>query len=240
MPSAPFRNGLLSALTPADRELFRPCLELVELSAGQALAGCHSPPPYGYFLESGLAATVLSSERGQAVEVGLIGREGFVGTPIILHVRQCPRATTVLVSGQAYRIPAESLLGLTEASPGIRSRLLNFVHVFGIQISSTALAHARLQIERKLARWLLMAQDRLGDDLAVGHDFFAAVLGVRRPGVTTALHILEGEHLIRSQRKQITILNRQGLQAFAGPSYGIAEAEYRRIFDKPAQSAQAA
>ena len=235
-------NRLLASLAPADLSLLEPHLEPVELKAGEVLSEPHTPALYAYFLESGLAATVLGHKDDQTVEIGMIGNEGLVGLSIAVGVRQCPRKTVMLVPGHAQRIRAMSLVHLMEASSGLRAKVLAYSHTLNIQTSSTAMAHAALKIEQKLARWLLMAQDRLGDNLIMVHDFLAMVLGVRRPGVTVSLHILEGEHCLRSERGRITIRDREKLKSIVGPSYGIAEAEYERVMapidpatDQPAE-----
>jgi CRP-like cAMP-binding protein len=99
-----------------------------------------------------------------------------------------------------------------------------------VQIAATALADGRYNVNERLARWLLMCHDRLGDELALTHDFLALMLGVRRPSVTDALHVLEGERLIKADRARIQVRDRLGLEQFAGEAYGVPEAEYRRLF----------
>jgi CRP-like cAMP-binding protein len=104
------------------------------------------------------------------------------------------------------------------------------VHVFSVQVAHTALANGRAKIEERLARWLLMVHDRIdGDEVNLTHDFIALMLGVRRPGVTDALHALEGKGLIRSTRGVLRIVDREGLEVIANAIYGVPEAEYRRL-----------
>jgi CRP-like cAMP-binding protein len=99
------------------------------------------------------------------------------------------------------------------------------------QAQQTALVNSHLTVERRLARWLLMMHDRIsGDEFDLTHEFLAAMLGVRRPGVTVALHMLEGRHLIRSTRSHIGIRDRAGLEKLAASGYGLPEAHYRRLF----------
>jgi CRP-like cAMP-binding protein len=116
-----------------------------------------------------------------------------------------------------------------DGSAPLRELLMRYVHVFRLQTAQTAHANARFQLSSRLARWLLMAADRLGPQLSLTHEYVAYLLGVRRSGVTDALHVLEGKHLIRSSRGLITICDRGGLEAQAGMSYGAAEEEYRRL-----------
>ena len=99
-----------------------------------------------------------------------------------------------------------------------------------VQTAHTAISNARAKIERRLARWILMAHDRVdGDSLPLTHEFLSLMLGVRRAGVTEALHALATEKLIRSARSEIVVLNRKGLERRACGSYGVPEAELRRL-----------
>jgi len=116
-------------------------------------------------------------------------------------------------------------------SVSLSAVLLKYAHVFMIQIAATALADGRFDVEKRLARWVLMSHDRLGDTLTLTHDFLALMLGVRRPSVTDALHKLEGKRAIRSERGLVIVLDRPLLEQIAGQAYGTPEAEYRRLFD---------
>ncbi len=117
------------------------------------------------------------------------------------------------------------------ANPGLRQRLLRFVHAFLSQASQTTLANGSAKLEERLARWILMSQDRLGGtNLGVTHGALAQLLAVRRPGVTLALHFLESKGLIKTTRSRIAVLDRDGLRRQADGSYGIPEAEHARLF----------
>ena len=117
-----------------------------------------------------------------------------------------------------------------KASGTLHGVLLKFVQVFMVQTAQTAIADARAHIDRRLARWLLMAHDRTGDtSLPLTHEFLALMLGVRRAGVTEALQSLKRRKLIGSGRNRIIVLNRKGLERIAGDSYGVPEKEYRRL-----------
>jgi CRP-like cAMP-binding protein len=117
-----------------------------------------------------------------------------------------------------------------QASPRLREVLLRFVQSFLIQATHTAISNGSARLEERLARWLLMAHDRIeSDDLPLVHEFLALMLGVRRPGVTIGIHSLEGAGLIEARRGVIKILDRKGLEDAANASYGVPEAEYRRL-----------
>lgn len=112
----------------------------------------------------------------------------------------------------------------------VRGLLGRYVDSMIIQVGQTVHANADLNLEARLARWILMMHDRLqSDELPLTHDFLAAMLNVRRPGVTTATHILEGAGMIKAKRGRIIVLDREKLMEMAGETYGIAEAEYDRL-----------
>jgi len=170
------------------------------------------------------------SIRRNKDEVGLIGCEGMTGTAVVLGGDQSPHSTYVQVSGEAQRIAADELRKAMHASASLRNLLLKFVHVFMVQTAHTAIANARCHIDQRLARWILMAQDRTrSETLALTHEFLALMLGVRRAGVTEALQNLNRQKLIDNGRNQIIVLNRKGIERMAGKAYGTPEREYRRL-----------
>ena len=116
------------------------------------------------------------------------------------------------------------------SSETLNSLLLKYVQVFNVQTTHTAIANARAHIDRRLARWILMAHDRTGDKtLPLTHEFLSLMLGVRRSGVTEALQSLSRQKLIANGRNKINVLNRSGIEKLAGHSYGVPEKEYRRL-----------
>ena len=125
---------------------------------------------------------------------------------------------------------SDALRSVTAKNVGVQTTLLKYVQAFLIQTSHTAICNARSHLEQRLARWVLMAHDRVGDaTIALTHEFLALMLGVRRAGVTEALQALVQQGLIKAARGQITVLDRDGLEASAGESYGVPEKEYRRL-----------
>jgi CRP-like cAMP-binding protein len=109
--------------------------------------------------------------------------------------------------------------------------MLRYGHAFVVQTGHTAMANGRSKVEERLARWLVMAHDRLdGDELPLTHEFLAIMLGVRRPGVTVALNLLEKDGLIDANRGVISIIDRKGLEEKSNGAYGVPEAEFRRLF----------
>ena len=162
--------------------------------------------------------------------MGLIGREGMTGLPIVLGDHRSPHATYIQAPGMGKCIPATELRQATQTSVSLRDSLLKFVQAFGVQTSHTAICNAQAKLDVRLARWLLMAHDRIGEETrALTHEFLSLMLGVRRPGVTEALHALRAQGLISYGRGLITVENRKGMERKAGTSYGTPESEYRRL-----------
>jgi CRP-like cAMP-binding protein len=232
MPRAtPLVNKILSALTESDLSLLTPYLKPVDLPLRKRLETPRRSIEHIYFPDKGFVSVVADGAPYQHVEVGLIGREGMTGLAVVLGTDRTPNATLVQNAGAGQRISADSLRGAMGKSSSLQPLLLLYAHAFLIQATQTAKANARCSLEERLARWLLMAHDRLDtDDLNITHDFLSVMLGVRRPGVTVALSLLEKSGLISTNRGVISVLDRAALKQAASGAYGVAEAEYNRVF----------
>jgi CRP-like cAMP-binding protein len=228
MPSG--ENQLLSILSKDDFALLEPHLEPVTLGLRKYLEWPNRRITAVYFPEGGFASVVAIQSSGKRVEVGLIGREGMTGLPVVLGDHRSPNATYMQMSGTGKCMSAASLRDAFQASGSLRDSLLKFVQAFGVQTTNTAICNAQSRLDVRLARWLLMAHDRAGDDtLPLTHEFLSLMLGVRRPGVTEALNALRKKKLISYARGRITVEDRKGLERAAGAAYGGPEAEYRRL-----------
>ncbi len=226
--SAARNNQLLSSLKADDMALLRPGLRHVELPLMTVLEEAGEPVKDVYFFESGFASVVTGVKV--PIEIGLIGREGMSGLSIVLHDDRSVNRTFMQAGGAALSMSADRLRTALLDSPSLQSSLLRYAHAFTVQTSQTALVNGRAKLDARLARWLLMAHDRFDqNDFPFTHQFIAMMLGVRRAGVTDALHILEGRGLITARRGRITVVNRKGLEAVSDPSYGVPEAEYARL-----------
>jgi CRP-like cAMP-binding protein len=228
-------NRILASLTDEDLALLEPHLEPVTLKVRQRLENAGKKIKSAYFLNRGIASVVAISatERRQA-EVAMVGREGMTGLAIVLDADRSPNETFMQIAGDGQCIAAADLQRLLETSPTLRACLLRYAHVFSVQGMHSALANSHGKLEERLARWLLMAHDRInGEDLALTHDFLALMLGVRRAGVTIALHHLETQGLIAMSRRNIAVLDRDGLEESANGLYGAPEAEFERLFPPP-------
>jgi CRP-like cAMP-binding protein len=224
----PPRNLLLARMQPDDLDRLAPALELVRLQTRAVTVSPGEPIAHVHFLEEGLGSTVVP---GDPVEIGMMGREGLTGLSVLLGVDRSPHETFMQVGGEALRIEAGRLGAAMGESPSLREHLLAYAHAFQVQTAQTVHANSRFKLETRLARWLLMSHDRMpGNEIPLTHEFLAIMLGVRRAGVTVALHTLEGERLIRARRGSVTVTDRAGLEGMAGAAYGTAEAEYERLF----------
>jgi CRP-like cAMP-binding protein len=223
-------NKLLESLSTDDFGLLQPHLESVTLDLRKSLERPNRRIEAAYFPEAGFASVVAVQSGGKEVEVGLIGREGMTGLPIVFGNHRSPHATYIQAPGTGKCIAATELRKATQASLSLRDSLLKFVQAFGVQTTHTAVSNAQSRLDVRLARWLLMAHDRIGEDtLSLTHEFLSLMLGVRRPGVTEALHTLRKQDLISYARGHIIVKNRKGLERKAGTAYGTPEAEYRRL-----------
>ncbi len=223
-------NRVLARLSPDDFGLLQPHLEAVDLPVRKPLENRNKTIEHVYFIEHGFAS-VVANGRGRGIEVGLIGREGLTGLALVMGSDRTPHETYIQAAGDGQRISSAELRQAIEASPALHRSLLLYGHAFIVQAAQTALANGRSKIEERLARWLLMAQDRLdGDEVPLTHEFLSVMLGVRRPGVTVALDVLEKKGLIRARRGAVAILNRAGLRKISNGAYGATEAEFQRLF----------
>jgi CRP-like cAMP-binding protein len=210
-------NLLLATVSTSDLALIEPHFKSVTLRLRKSLEKPNRRIEAVYFPESGFASVVAVQSNGKQVEVGLIGREGMTGLPIVLGNHRTPHAVYVQAAGEAKCIPAKELREATRSSLSLRDSLLKYVQAFGVQTTHTAISNAQARIDVRLARWILMAHDRIGDDtLPLTHEFLSLMLSVRRPGVTDALNALRKEGLISYKRGEITVQDRKGLERVAG------------------------
>jgi CRP-like cAMP-binding protein len=217
-------------MSKSDLALLQPHLHPMNLPLRHDMERPNRPIESVYFMETGIASVVAVEANRTQVEVGLIGREGMSGIAVVLGGNQSPHATYIQSAGEGLRMTAKNLRKAMDASESLRSLLLKFAHVFMVQTGHTAFANARARIDQRLARWILMAHDRIGDNtLSLTHEFLALMLGVRRAGVTVSLQDLKRQKLIDTGRNQIFVLNRKGLERMARESYGVPEKEYRRL-----------
>jgi CRP-like cAMP-binding protein len=214
-----YNNHILSRLSPSDHALLVPHLQPVELPLHMVLEPRGKAIKSIYFPEDGFASVVADGNK-RPIEVGVIGRDGMTGLTIVLGGDRSEHETFMQASGHGHRIDANRLRDALAASKTLLGALLLFVKAFLSQTASTAVANGRSKIEERLARWLLLADDRIAaDELPLTHEFLAMMLAVRRPGVTVAIQELERSGLIARKRGHILILDRTGLEEMTNGTY---------------------
>lgn len=213
-----------------DFALLAPDLEVCKESRGTVLFRAGQPADRVWFLHSGIASMVAVSPDQLRVEAGVVGREGFVPIAAALGSDTSPYEGIIQMPDDCHSISLSAFCKALDRSKTLRDLCLSFVQVMTSQIAYTALSNAVHPIDERLARWLLMCDDRIvGSELPLTHEFMSVMLTVRRPSVTSALHVLEGNGFIRAERGCIVIRNRAALEAFASDAYGKPEAEYERL-----------
>ncbi|CAA2154759.1 hypothetical protein MBRA_00434 [Methylobacterium brachiatum] len=223
------RNRLLRLMPPEDFARLAPALESVSVPLRELLILPLQPITHAHFIEEGIVSLVADTVEGR-IEIGVIGYEGMCGAPLVLGADRTPHTALVQSDLVALRLPAAVLQAALDESAPLRSLLGRYVQSLIVQVGHTVYANTDLTIEARLARWILMTHDRLQkDELILTHEFLAMMLGVRRPGVTTATHVLEGSGMIKARRGRIIVTDRDKLEDLAGDAYGPAEAEYERL-----------
>lgn len=224
-------NLLLRALRQSDVALLDPLLIHCRLEPSQSVAAVGARTAQAIFPDTAMITLSLPHPDANGVAVGLIGREGMIGWPVLLGQRFAPfDAAAGLSGGTARAIEIATFERACAGSPSLMALMLRFAQAMSAQFASAAACAIQDAVGRRLARWLLMLHDRQdGDELALTHDTLALDLGIRRASVTDCLHLFEGDHIVRCTRGRILIRDRSALEDAAGAAYGSAEAEYRRL-----------
>ena len=224
------RNRLLSQLTLEDFNTIAVGLEAIELPRSFAFSIPDTPPDHVYFIEAGIGSIVAITPEGQRSEVGIFGPEGLTPASLVLDTASSPYSIFMQIPGHGLRIRTDVLRRAVAGSDSMRHLLSRYAYALSVQTSYTGLSNSVHRIDERLARWILMCHDRTsGDRIALTHEFLSVMLAVRRSSVTTALHVLEGKHLVYSERNLITVRDRRALELFAGDAYGVPEREYERL-----------
>jgi CRP-like cAMP-binding protein len=232
LQSLPVQNRILVHL-PADAfDLLRPHMRRIQLKRHAVLQEPNSRVREVYFIEAGVAVMLAQTNRDGRVEVGIVGRFGFIGVPVVLGTMHSLHRCVMETAGEALQVKSKNLRRSMEEHPALRQQLMNYVQALLIQNSQTVLCNALHQLEERLARWLLLARDRLDDDIIpLTHELFSMMLGVRRAGITTALAELERTGAVRKWRGAVEIMDRALLEQRACECYRIIATEYRRLVD---------
>lgn len=223
-------NRLLAALTPAERELWRPLLEPVALDAGQVLHEAAHPPRYAWFPLSATASLLLAMEDGRCDEVAVVGREGIVGSSLFLGGGSSVLRAVVQRPGGAVRMRAESIQAECAGSAAVLRLLLRYTLALSADIAQGVVCSRHHSVEQRLCRRLLQSLDGCDDGgLAMTQEQLSGWLGVRRESVTVDALRLQRAGLIRYARGRITVLDRAGLEQRACGCFTLVKDEYRRL-----------
>lgn len=229
-PPIGVRNQLLAALPPGILAEMQPMLHSFRLTVRDTLIRPDGPIEAMYFVESGWVSLVATLEDGTQAEVGLVGREGMVGVPLILGVDTAFEEAFVQANGTALQMEASAFRRALTEFPVLQTLLFRFTQAMQAQTTQTAACNGRHGLEQRLARWLLMAHDRAdGDELPMTQEFLALMLCVYRPSVTVVAGVLQKAGIIRYGRGLITVLDRRALEAASCGCYSRVKLRAQRL-----------
>jgi CRP-like cAMP-binding protein len=223
-------NRILNALARTEYESLAAHLEPVNLSAREILYRPEQPITHVYFPNRGTVSVVSVFEDGEMVEVGMVGNEGMFGVSVFLGSISTPMEAVVQLPGDALRMRADVLRREFQKGGQLQDLLMRYTQAFIVQISQAAACNRVHHVEGRLAKWLLMCQDRAHSGrLELTHEFIASMLGSRRAGITEASVQLRQAGLIDYTRGKVTISDREGLEALSCECYPIVKKEFARL-----------
>lgn len=226
----PVSNQLIQSLPPGVRHKLLKRCALVDWTFGHIICEADQRYKHVYFPVTGFISLLTKEDNHHPLEVGLIGHEGMLGTSLVLGVNNAPLQSVVQGAGTALSIPVDQFQGVLLDCPGLSTLLMRYIYVLMQQLTLAGACLHFHTVESRLARWLLMTQDRVrGDTLHLTHALLAYMLGVRRSSVSLAAESLQKQQLISYSRGTITILDRKGLEAASCECYQRMAEYYVRI-----------
>jgi CRP-like cAMP-binding protein len=224
------KNRLLAALPRHEYERLAPHLEPVHLPRGKTIALTGDTLRHAYFPINGMISLLSTSGGGEAIEVAMVGSEGFVGVPIILKVGVTPYWSMVQIQADALRISAAALAREFDRGEQLHDLLLKYTHSLLAHVTQSAVCNRFHTVQERLCRWLLLSRDRVkSDTINLTQEFISQMLGTARTGVTMAAVPLQDAGLIRYRRGKITILDGEGLESAACECYTIVRKEVGHV-----------
>ncbi|MGC2476112.1 MAG: Crp/Fnr family transcriptional regulator [Candidatus Sulfotelmatobacter sp.] len=225
----PIHNEILLRLPRKEFERLLSHLEFVRLTLRLVLHEAGETLKSGYFCNSGLFSVVSVMPDGKSVEVGLVGKEGFSAVPLVAGFRTANTRTVVQGEGTAFRVDAGVLRNVLRESPVLERELQRYAQLLALQAVQIAACNRLHEVDERLARWLLMTEDRLSSSsLPLTQDFIAQMLGTRRSSVTVSAGTLQKAGLISYTRGSVTILNRRRLEQAACDCYGLLRQQAKK------------
>ena len=223
-------NQLLASLPPEAAHVVQPLIESVELSADTMLYEAGTVLRHVYFPVTAVVSLVSPLQDGACAEVAVVGREGVVGVCAFMGGGVALSSATVQRAGLAWRMGARDIADLARDVEPVMQQLLRYTHALFTHMAQTSACHRHHALGPQLCRWLLQHLDRqVGDDMQVTQERIAAMLGVRREGVTGAALRLQREGLISYSRGRIRVLDRQGLAQRCCECYGVVQRAYEQL-----------
>jgi CRP-like cAMP-binding protein len=221
------QNRIIELLPRRDQAALLALCQPVQLTLSEVLTERGQPTRHVWFPVDAFVSLVAQIDDHPGLEVGMVGREGMLGAPLALSVQEVPLRALVQGAGSAWRLGAAPFKTLLARSAPLQRVLGRYLYVRMAQLAASAACLRFHQIGPRLARWLLMSQDRAhAEHFHVTHEFLAYMLGVRRVGVTVAAGALQRGGLIHYHRGELTVLNRAALEAAACPCYGADQRSY--------------
>ena len=220
----PVGSLILLSISDSDYGLLRPHLEYVSLPNHLVLHQPGGKLEFAYFLNRGLISLVVVMKDGRTAEAGIVGNEGFTGTLAAVGLSRSPLHAVVQITGDGFRVEVGALQNTLESAPHLQLALSRYAAIRGMQVAQTAACNRLHDIGQRLARWLLMTQDRVdAQSLPITHDFLATMLGTDRPSVSEAAGVLQKKKLIEYTRGAVKIVNRKKLENSACECYGVIQ-----------------
>jgi CRP-like cAMP-binding protein len=220
----PVANKILLSIPEDEFLAIGPHLEPIALPRHCIL---HEPSErlnFVYFPNAGLVSLVVAMEDGKTVEAAVVGNEGAAGVPSAVCLARSPLREVVQIAGEGFRVKVSTLQDVLKLAPEFQMRLSRYAVIQGIQVAQTAACNRLHDVEQRLARWLLMAQDRVdGGSILITHDFLATMLGTDRPSVSLAAGVLQRKKNIEYTRGAVKILSRKKLEGSACECYGVIQ-----------------
>jgi CRP-like cAMP-binding protein len=206
-------NRILCSISESEFRKLQPTLEFVKLDQHCSLYDRSKSMNAAYFINSGLASLIIAGSRGRSVEVGVVGYEGLTGTGLMAGLRRATCTALMQIGGSAFRMQGEIFERAVKSSDEFRDRVLRYSVIQWMQVAQTAACNRLHDAQQRLARWLLMARDRITSNIVgLTHEFLAIMLGTDRPTVTLAARELQRAGAIQYGRKMLTIVNRKALE----------------------------
>ena len=230
--SAGNRVGNKILLSIADKEyaLIRPHLEFIRMPHHLDLYEPGQPLEFVHFPNAGMVSLVIATEDGRTVEVGEVGKEGFAGVQAAVGINKNQVREVVQIAGDGFRVKIGALKRVLQSAPELQRILTRYAVGQGMQFAQTAACNRLHNIEQRLARWLLITQDRVDSPtLAITHDFLATMLGTDRPTVSLAARVLQDKQIIEYTRGAVQILSRAKLKERTCECYGVIQQYNREI-----------